>query len=290
MPSHASTVSPAGTVGAFGLGAGPHTPLGYPAAGRGDSPTPVTEKVCGGWSSLAIVSVSVESRVAEYIGATPRPGAATVVFFGPPGPARVRCSVGTVVTNVAWNSGATRNGCSLLPSGGLSCPPLPDDLPATCEPRITVAWVTWASLSPRRYFLAKSPACSARSVGSPWSPNSKGTSKPHTLNWPWTKIGGPDTSMETPRDSSRSTVPNSSQMVIPTSTSAYADTKNQKGSKNTIASPPKASRACAGPKCAATSIAAPAISASEHSAKYTPPTTLMLWIGDQFSPTRGTTG
>ena len=68
--------------------------------------------------------------------------------------------------------------------------------------------------------MAKAAASRALSAGSPWSPNSNGTSKPQTLKCPVTKIGGPVTSTETPKDSSMSMVPNSTQIRIPTSTSA----------------------------------------------------------------------
>ena len=77
MPSQASTVSPAGTVFAFGFGAGPQTPFGKAAAGRAESCTLLTSNGCA--SSEVSVTVSVVSSVAEYIGATPRPGAETVV-------------------------------------------------------------------------------------------------------------------------------------------------------------------------------------------------------------------
>ena len=89
-------VSPAGTVGAFGLGAGPQTPLGNAEADRAVRVTSSTSNVA--LSGRASVTVRVLSRVAEYIGATPSPGVEIAIDFGPPGPASTTFSVGTVVT------------------------------------------------------------------------------------------------------------------------------------------------------------------------------------------------
>src|SRR3954465_13189038 len=135
-PSQAGTVSPAGTVGASGLGAWPHTPLGKAATPRGVSTTLASEKL---WASTdARVAVSEASTVALYIGATPSPGELTVAdLVGPRPPASERCSAGAVDTRVMRNSGATRKGWAALPSGGLSCPLPPAALPATSPPLVT---------------------------------------------------------------------------------------------------------------------------------------------------------
>src|SRR5437763_2434137 len=95
-PSQAAIVSPAGTVGALGLGAGPQTPLGNADADRAVRLTWSTSKVA--LSGRAMVTVSVLSKVAEYMGATPSPGVEIASDLGPPGPARTTFSVGAVVT------------------------------------------------------------------------------------------------------------------------------------------------------------------------------------------------
>ncbi len=68
-------VSPAGTSSPAGFCAGPHTPLGNAAAGRAASRTAreVEQLAVDGVNTI----VSAVCRVAEYIGATPRPGAPT---------------------------------------------------------------------------------------------------------------------------------------------------------------------------------------------------------------------
>src|SRR3954452_16228872 len=175
-PSHASTVSPAGTVLACGFCAGPHTPFGNEEWGRTVRPTALRSK--GWFESDVTVIVSVESRVGEYIGATPRPGAPAVAVWLPWAQVSSRLTAGAVVTKVSRNSGTSRNGWSALPSGGLLTPPDcgASDLPAVSPPLSTAACTTCASLSPRRYLAAKSPAVSARSAGLDCSPNENGMS------------------------------------------------------------------------------------------------------------------
>ena len=95
-PSHASIVSPAGTVLAFGFCAGPQTPFGKADADRGVSSTSLT---ANGWPSSEVSPMEkVVSSVAEYIGATPRPGADTVADFDPEGAVSCSASAGAVVT------------------------------------------------------------------------------------------------------------------------------------------------------------------------------------------------
>src|SRR4051794_6113883 len=103
-PSHAGTVSPAGTVGASGFGAWPHTPLGNAEGSRATSTTGVNSK---SWPSTETsVAVSDASSVALYIGPTPSSGAGTDVDFDSPLPANSSCLVGAVDTRVRRNSGA----------------------------------------------------------------------------------------------------------------------------------------------------------------------------------------
>src|SRR5215467_7998997 len=101
-------VSPAGTVGAFGFCAVPQTPFGNAASGRGMSDTSVRSNARPSGRSIAMASVL--ASVAEYIGATPSPGAGTGTLAATPaGPVNCSADAGAVATNVSTNSGLTRS-------------------------------------------------------------------------------------------------------------------------------------------------------------------------------------
>ncbi len=126
---------------------------------------------------------------------------------------------GAVVMNTTSNSGTTWNGFSTLPSGTFAGEPSVLR-PAATDPTTTDACRTWASDEARRYLSRNSVAVSALSAGLPVSPNSNGTSNPQISKRPSTWIGGPETSIWAPSDSSMVTVPNSSHSLMPAAISA----------------------------------------------------------------------
>src|SRR5258706_6801457 len=232
--STAVMTSPRGTLGSSCDCAGPQVPTANAPSGCGSRASLITWSVGSRWAGPTKVRVTVGvagARIgaAEISGTVGRSTVAAPV---------TSLRIGARLVTVSSNSGVSRKGWSLLPSG-LRAAPFVAAPSGTTAPRPAIAASTVAlpGAASCRYFgtnAAQVIGCGAVAV----SPNSTVRSAGPTENEarPWD--GGPGS--PTPADSETEIVmvPIQTSMLMPALIAAYTVTSNQNGSKNTMPSPP----------------------------------------------------